>query len=434
MSVIAFSTTALKRVASPRRGRMIVWMLTLGFCGTVAALVLTPWQQNVAGSGQVVSFDPVERRQAIEAPIGGRLTSWDVVEGSRVRRGDLIAEITDNDPALLDRIGQERDAASASLKASLRKADSSEQVIVRLETARERAVDAARARIAVADQKILSAEQALAAAEAALATAKLNFERLQQLSGKGLASRRNMELATLDLNKNRASVDSARASLEAERSSRFAVDADFGRIGAEAWAKVEDARAKFSAGVSDAEKARGDLVKVDVRLARQQSQTVVAPIDGTVIRVFARQGAEMVKEGDVLAELVPDSLRIVVELYVDGNDVPLISRGRRVRLQFEGWPALQFVGWPSVAVGTFGGRVLLVDAADDGQGRFRILVEPDPNDEPWPAVRYLRQGVQVNGWVLLDQVSIGYELWRQFNGFPPTVLEPVGTAGSGSKK
>lgn len=433
MSATTFATTALERVASPSGGRVIAWMLTLGFSFTAAALVLTPWQQNVAGSGRVIAFDPVERRQAIEAPIGGRITSWDVVEGSRVRRGDLIAEITDNDPALLDRIGQERAAAYASLNASLRKAGSSEQVIIRLENARESAVNAARARIAVADQKILAAEQALVAAEAAQATAELNYERLEKLSGKGLASRRNMELATLDLNKNRADVDRARASLEAERSTRFAVDADLGRIDADAWAKVEDARAKFSAGVSDAEKARGDLVKVDVRFARQQSQTVVAPIDGTVIRVFARQGAEMVKEGDVLAEIVPDSSRIVVELYVDGNDVPLISRGRSVRLQFEGWPALQFAGWPSVAVGTFGGRVLLVDAADDGQGRFRILAEPDPDDEPWPQARYLRQGVQVNGWVLLNQVSIGYELWRQFNGFPPTVAAPTNSK-SASKR
>ena len=31
----------------------------------------------------------------------------------------------------------------------------------------------------------------------------------------------------------------------------------------------------------------------------------------------------------------------------------------------------------------------------------------------------LRQGVRTNGWVLLGQVPLGYELWRQINGFPP---------------
>ena len=124
--------------------------------------------------------------------------------------------------------------------------------------------------------------------------------------------------------------------------------------------------------------------------------------------------------GQPVAILVPKTTRQVVEMWVKGNDMPLLSTGDKVRLQFEGWPAIQFVGWPSVAVGTFGGEITLIDATDDGTGRFRILVAPDPNDEPWPSTRYLRQGVRANGWVLLRQVPLGFEMWRRFNGFPPT--------------
>jgi hypothetical protein len=106
-----------------------------------------------------------------------------------------------------------------------------------------------------------------------------------------------------------------------------------------------------------------------------------------------------------------------------------------VRLQFEGWPAVQFVGWPSVAVGTFGGKVNRVFPTDDGTGSFRIVVTPDENDDAWPDQRYLRQGVRANGWVLLRQVPLGYEIWRQFNGFPPTVSEDrVDSKGSSSKE
>ena len=146
--------------------------------------------------------------------------------------------------------------------------------------------------------------------------------------------------------------------------------------------------------------------------------------------MVARQSGELLKAGATLVVLVPHTKRTVVELFLNGNDVPMVSAGRTVRLQFEGWPALQFSGWPSVAVGTFGGRVLLVDATDDGLGKFRVLVEPDPDDEPWPSAQYLRQGVRANGWVLLDVVSLGYELWRQFNGFPPVVA----TAGAARRK
>ena len=123
-----------------------------------------------------------------------------------------------------------------------------------------------------------------------------------------------------------------------------------------------------------------------------------------------------------------------VEMKVSGNDLPLIREGDRVRLQFEGWPAVQFVGWPSVAVGTFGGVVNRVFPTDDGMGYFRIVVTPDPNDEPWPDERYLRQGVRANGWVLLRQVPLGYEIWRQLNGFPPSVeKEPAEKGGKESK-
>jgi hypothetical protein len=137
--------------------------------------------------------------------------------------------------------------------------------------------------------------------------------------------------------------------------------------------------------------------------------------------VVGRRSGELLKAGESLAVIVPTSTKDVVEIWIDGNDMPMVSPGRPVRLQFEGWPALQFSGWPAIAVGTFGGRVLNIDATDNGQGRFRLLIEPDPGDDAWPSSRFLRQGVRANGWVLLNVVPVGYELWRQFNGFPPIV-------------
>jgi hypothetical protein len=63
----------------------------------------------------------------------------------------------------------------------------------------------------------------------------------------------------------------------------------------------------------------------------------------------------------------------------------------------------------------------VIDPSDDGKGSFRVLVFPDPDDRAWPQSYYLRQGVRVKGWVLLNQVPLGYELWRKFNDFPPVV-------------
>ena len=175
-----------------------------------------------------------------------------------------------------------------------------------------------------------------------------------------------------------------------------------------------------------------------MRLSRQATQIVYAPVDGIIFRIAVQPGSAVVKSGEEIASIVPDVSAPVVELAVDGNDLPLITQGRRVRLQFEGWPAIQFVGWPSVAVGTFGGIVKLVDSTDDGKGKFRILVEPDAKDQAWPDRRYLRQGVRAKGWVLLNTVPVAQEVWRQFNGFPPVVSETRATdtapAGAPRKK
>ena len=415
---------ALDQCGSVRNARVLSWMLALMLIAVVIALTVTPWQQNVVASGQVVAFDPVERRQFIEAAIDGRIVGWAVVEGSRVRKGDVLLQISDNDPSLVERMETERSATEGVREAALRKAQSYREKIDRLELMRDRAIEAAESKIDVADDKIKAAERALEAAEAAEQTARLNFERQLRLNEKGLASRRNFELAELQLNQTVASTNKARADVNAERNSRVSLLADREKIAADNQAKIEDARASFESAVSDTQKAIAELTKIDVRLARQATQVIEAPADGVVLRVLARQGADMVKAGDILLELVPESRSNVVELWVDGNDAPLVSAGRKVRLQFEGWPALQFAGWPSIAVGTFGGEVLLVDASDNGRGQFRALVRPDAEDAPWPEQRYLRQGVRANGWILLDEVSLGFELWRQFNGFPPTTTAP----------
>jgi hypothetical protein len=48
---------------------------------------------------------------------------------------------------------------------------------------------------------------------------------------------------------------------------------------------------------------------------------------------------------------------------------------------------------------------------------------PDSNDEPWP--KQVRIGSGTFGWVMLKTVSVGYELWRNLNAFPPDFLDEL---------
>ena len=187
---------------------------------------------------------------------------------------------------------------------------------------------------------------------------------------------------------------------------------------------IDDASGFSNVGVGSHASGELDLV---TDLSLDLKDVTLHPTDAGP-RLLVAVGTEQVKSGDALATLVPPRRTERVALTIDGNDASLVAPGRKVRLQFEGWPAVQFVGWPSVATGTFGGIVDLVDPASAGAGNFRVLVRPDPDDVPWPDPARLRPGVQTQGWVLLDTVSLGYELWRQFNGFPPVVEAPPGAS------
>ena len=187
-----------------------------------------------------------------------------------------------------------------------------------------------------------------------------------------------------------------------------------------------------------------DIQEIDNRIERFKARRVVAPCDGVVYRVAANvsRGGQYVREGDELCTIVPDTSDRVAELFLDGVDAPIVLAYRdragempHVRLQFEGWPAVQFSGWPETAIGTFGGRIRQVDAASGLAGQCRILVEPDavmPGDA-WPDAEFLRQGNQVIGWVFLNRVTLGFEIWRRLNGFPP-VLAPTPKSKQGKPK
>jgi membrane fusion protein, adhesin transport system len=407
-------------VRTPRALRTLGRVLGVSVGIFFLALFLVPWQQSVSGEGRVVAFAPMERQQEVDAPIEGRVTKWYVREGSRVKPGDLLLELTDNDPAILERLRQERDSVAKRRDQTLARAQSIAARQRALEQSKTAGIRAAENRVKMAKERVKAAQQAQEAAAAAMETSKLNLDRQQKLVDQGLTSQRNLELAQLELVRMATENERALATLQAALGEDAALQADRFKVEADVMASIDDAHAQEAAALAEEANTAAELSRIEVRLARQSTMELRAPVDGTVFRVTAGQGNQFVKTGEPLLTIVPDTTDRAVEIWVDGNDMPLLAEGRHVRLQFEGWPAVQFTGWPSVAVGTFGGRVALIDSTDDGAGRFRILVKPEA-DEDWPTGVYLRQGVRVNGWVLLQQVKLGYELWRRFNGFPPSV-------------
>jgi multidrug resistance efflux pump len=396
------------------------WLFLLLLISALSAL-LAPWQQNVMGWGQVSAFTPIEREQTIQAPVSGRVVKWHVQEGSKVKTGDVLIELADLDPDLIMRLREQKAAIEAKVAALEEQVQSYNSQTQSLNSTRDLLVTTAQFRLKTASERTRSAEESLAAAEATLVAAQAQQTRLKRLLAEGIVSRRDFELSLRDEAVAMRSVNSAKASLNAALADQRGAQAEIERVRADAQSKVDSALATANKASSDLADSRTSLAKIRIDLARQHAQTINAPRDGTVFRLFGNPVGAIVKQSDPLLVLVPNTSARAVELWVNGNDAPLITPGRHARLQFEGWPAVQFVGWPSVAVGTFGGTVAFVDSTDDGKGRFRIMIVPDEGEHAWPPPRFLRQGVRAKGWVLLNEVRLGYELWRQLNGFPPVV-------------
>lgn len=413
----------LRSVRTPRTLRTPARAIAVLMITILVLLGVTPWQQTATGEGRVIAYSPLDREQRIEAPVEGRVVRWYVQEGSVVKEGDPIADLADNDPAIVSRLQAERGALVKRLDAANARVVAGESRITALEASRKAALAAAQLRVQMASQRVVAARKAVEAAQAADKTARLNLDRQRALADKGLSATRALELAELDFARASTDLDRAAAAEALARSEELAIEGDRLKVEADTAASIEDARASVNVAHGEVANSTVEIARVDTRLARQGAQEVKAPRGGTIHRVHARQGGDIVKSGDVLAVLVPGVDDRAVELWVDGRDVPLLRQSGAVRLQFDGWPALQFSGWPQAAVGTFGGRVAVIDPTDDGKGKFRVIVVPDEH-EPWPTASYLRQGARANGWIMLGRVRLGYELWRQFNGFPPAVAPP----------
>ncbi|UXE65493.1 MAG: HlyD family efflux transporter periplasmic adaptor subunit [Chryseotalea sp. WA131a] len=395
---------SLRSLDTPLAGKILARWLMIIFALFFIILFL-PWQQNIRGSGKVTALSPSNRPQTVETVIAGRIQIWKIKEGQFVNKGDTIALISEVkekyfDPQFLQRLQQVITAKEQSLKSKDLKAKALQRQISALE-------DGMRTKIAQSKAK-------LEAEEVKFNNFKNQYDRNKVLFEKG-----NIPLTKfqdIEYKYQGAEADFVNAKIEIER------------VQAEYLDKINKAESDWNNTLADMADTQADLFKLRNELSnmeiRSQQYHILAPQAGFVVRATQAGIGETIKEGDPVCTIMPQSTDIAVEMHVKAMDVPLISKGRRVRIEFDGFPALQFSGWPSISVGTFGGTVEVIDYVNTKPGEFRILVVPDKTDTPWP--KQLRMGSGIKGWVMLDDVRVWFELWRQLNGFPPSLYqEPV---------
>ncbi|GAB3021976.1 HlyD family secretion protein [Spirosoma pulveris] len=421
----------LHTLPQPDAGRRLGrWMLVILFISLT--VLFLPWQQNINGEGSVTALTPQDRPQTVQNAIAGRIERWKIQEGQAVRRGDtllVISEIKDDyfDPNLPLRLDEQLDAKRGSLTATGAKISALDGQLTALQTGLQVKLASARNKVRQSQFKVISDSTDLIAVQKNYQIALDRLDRFEKGYKNGLFSLTDLETRRLKVQEDYAKVIAQENKLNVSRQELVNSRLDLGTIQADYQEKIAKTMSDRSSAVSYQAEAEGEISKLQNKISsvdvRRGLYVVRAPQDGFVVRSMKAGIGEMIKEGESIATLQPAKPLVAVELYVRPMDVPLIQRGRTVRLQFDGWPAIQFSGWPSVAVGTFGGEVAVIDAVNSVNGKYRLLIKPkvEKGDQPWP--QQLRVGSGVYGWVMLDNVPIWYELWRQLNGFPPSLKE-----------
>ena len=402
--------------------RYVKILAILFFALPIIAMFL-PWQQNVTAIGKVTAFSPSERVQTIDAPVSGVISKWYVQEGSVVKEGEVLLEVSDIDPMFKDRLEAQRNNLQTKLNAKQDELKSYQVQQQNLMSSRDAKISAAQFKLDVANQKILSTTEAISAAKATADAAEFQSNRMQRLFVDGLVSKRDLEVAERDLIIAQRNLISAQAQHNSAKAEAQSAKAEILQIRADTQASLDSSSAVINKIKGELADSQNSLTSSEINLSRQNMQRIVAPRAGTIFRLPVNSQSQMISQGQPLLVILPETSARAVELWVDGRDAPLITTDTSVRLEFEGWPAIQVPGWAKIGIGTFSGKVSFVDPTDNGTGSFRVMVVPDENYPDWPSARFLRQGISAKGWILLENVTIGYEIWRLLNGFPARIPE-----------
>ncbi|WP_028296456.1 HlyD family secretion protein [Olivibacter sitiensis] len=395
-------------------------------------ILFLPWRQTIPGRGTVTALRPEDRPQTVQNQIGGRIERWAVKEGAEVKKGDTILVISETmqsyfDPDLQLRLNEQLSAKVSSEEAADQKMNATKAQIDALTSGLRYQLEAAQNKVAQSRNLVKIDSADLVAIESFFETSKARVERYEQGYKNGLFSLTDIETRRLNLQNDQAKVVSAQNKLINSRQALTNAIIDLDNIRAKYNESLAKAQSDMSSALSSKASAQGDIAKLRNEIAnfdvRRGLYVVRAPQNGYVVKTLKAGIGENIKEGESIATLQPKTPLMAAELYVDAIDVPLIINESEARLQFEGWPSVQFSGWPAVAVGTFSGTVTVIDRVSSPNGKYRLLVRPtDPvpdKDEPWP--EKLRLGSGVFGRVILDAVPVWYEIWRQLNGFPPSL-------------
>jgi multidrug resistance efflux pump len=417
--------SALKRVEIQNTSKLLLRTIYILF-GLILVVMFLPWTQNIRSNGQLVTLRPEQRPQTINTVISGKIEKWFVKDGDPVKKGDTILYISEVkedyfDPNLVGRTEKQlknKELSVVSYGGKIQSLDS--RIDALSETGRLKLMQT-KIKLQQTNLKLKADSMELHTAQVNYRIAEQQFERMEKLFKDGLKSQTDVETRKLSMQRAQANLINAQQKLLQTRNDIIDLKVEYSSVEAKYRDEVSKAESDKFAALSSMYDAEVDVTKLQTQVAnysiRNGMYYILAPQDGIVTKVLSSGIGETIKQGDAIATIMPANYDLAIEMYIRPVDLPLVQKGHKVRIQFDGWPAIVFSGWPNTSYGTFGGEVFAVDNFASEEGKFRVLIAPDKKDREWP--EQLRVGGGTNSMILLNDVPIGYELWRVVNGFPP---------------
>jgi multidrug resistance efflux pump len=390
-----------------------------------------PWTQNIRARGSVTTLKMEQRPQEMNTIIPGKVVKWYVKEGDYVQAGDTIiqlAEIKDEylDPNLINRTQEQLSAKQMTIDYYKNKVDVTQTQIGALSSGRELKLNQLDNKLAQLKLKVQSDSMEAIAANNDFNIATQQYNRQKAMYDSGLVSLTQLEQRNQSYQNALAKKVSADNKLANSRQDLTITKIEMNSVQQEYLEKIAKAQGDQFQSMSQIATGQGDIAKLENQYSnytiRNGMYYITAPQSGQVVKAKKAGIGEIVKDGEMIVEIVPDKIQYAVELFIRPLDLPLVAPGQKVQFLFDGFPAIVFSGWPNASYGTFRGKVVAVESSVSTNGKFRILVAEDTDYKAWP--QQLRVGTGAQGMALLKDVPVWYELWRNINGFPPDYYKP----------
>jgi membrane fusion protein, adhesin transport system len=432
--------SALELVESKNSGNVLKRILKWSFFLTFVIMLL-PWTQNIRSNGTVTTLKPNQKPQSLNSVIAGQIKKWYVQEGDYVQKGDTILQISEVkadyfDEKLLARTKEQLDFKKQSVDVYSDKIGTQDERLGILKTQRDLKLSQSQVKLEQAKLYVQNLESAYSAAQTNRKTAQFQFNRTDSLYKKGLKSLTEFEGSNIKLQQATAYEVEAKNKWLNSKTELINLQLEISNVMASYDSESNKVQSDKLSTLSTKLESETSVSKLENQFSnyayRQGLYFILAPTDGYITKTSKSGIGETIKEGDEILTLMPKNYDLAVEIFVEPIDLPLIKIGEKVRLQFDGWPAIVFSGWPNASHGTYGGKIYAVDQFISENGKYRVLVAPDEDDHKWPEA--LRFGGGTSSMILLDDVAIWYELWRKINGFPPNYYTGKDKGTSTKKK